>query len=115
MAKTIEDIRTAGSLHYIEVKEIEDGVENRRIITPDADVSNEDAQIQALASEYWTDAIKAEYQEIKTREEAYSAERHEIMKHQLDSDGVPIQPTQKIATLEATIASLEARLATLEG
>ena len=42
----------------------EDGVElsrsfNRRVLTPDMDVSGEDAEIKGMASALWTDAVKA--------------------------------------------------------
>ena len=46
----------------------EDGVElsrsfHRRVLTPDMDVSGEDAEIKALASALWTDEVKAAYAE----------------------------------------------------
>ena len=44
----------------------EDGVElsrsfHRRVLTPDMDVSGEDAEIKGMASALWTDAVKAAY------------------------------------------------------
>ena len=46
----------------------EDGVElsrsfNRRVLTPDADISGESDEIKALASAIWTDEIKAAWAE----------------------------------------------------
>ena len=43
---------------------IEDGSElsssyNRRVLSPDADVSAESAEVQAMAGALWTDAVKA--------------------------------------------------------
>ena len=42
----------------------EDGVElsrsfHRRVLTPDMDVSGEDAEIKGMASALWTDEVKA--------------------------------------------------------
>jgi len=44
----------------------EDGVElsrsfHRHVVTPDADVSGESADVQALAAQFHTDSIKAAY------------------------------------------------------
>ena len=49
---------------------LEDGNElsfkySRRILTPDADVSGESAEIQALAGALWTDDIKKAYEDSK--------------------------------------------------
>ena len=45
---------------------VEDGNElsysyHRRVLTPDADVSGESAEIQGMASTFWTDEAKAAY------------------------------------------------------
>ena len=45
---------------------IEDGKElsssyHRRVLSPDADVSGESSEVQALASAVWTDEVKAAY------------------------------------------------------
>ena len=45
----------------------EDGTElsrsfHRRVITPDADVSGESAEIQGIAAAVWTDAVKSAWQ-----------------------------------------------------
>jgi len=44
----------------------EDGVElsrsfHRRVLTPDMDVSGEDAEIKGMAAALWTDAVKEAY------------------------------------------------------
>tara|TARA_R110000744_G_scaffold275760_1_gene388576 strand:+ start:586 stop:822 length:237 start_codon:yes stop_codon:yes gene_type:complete len=49
---------------------MEDGNElsssyHRRSLTPDADVSGESAEIQAMAGALWTDAVKAAYEASK--------------------------------------------------
>ena len=46
----------------------EDGVElsrsfNRRVLTPDMDVSGEDAEIKGMASALWSDEVKAAWAE----------------------------------------------------
>ena len=49
---------------------MEDGNElsssyHRRVLTPDADVSGESSEIQAMASAIWTDEVKAAYEASK--------------------------------------------------
>ena len=49
---------------------VEDGNElsssyHRRVLTPDADVSGESSEVQALASALWTDEVKAAYEAKK--------------------------------------------------
>ena len=49
---------------------IEDGNElsssyHRRALSPDADVSGESSEVQALASAVWTDAVKEAYEAKK--------------------------------------------------
>ena len=49
---------------------MEDGKElsssyHRRVLTPDADVSGERSEVQALASALWTDEVKAAYEAKK--------------------------------------------------
>jgi len=49
---------------------IEDGKElsfsyHRKVFTPDADVSGESAELQALAGALWTDAVKEAYEASK--------------------------------------------------
>ena len=49
---------------------MEDGKElsssyHRRVLTPDADVSGESSEVQAMASALWTDEVKAAYEAKK--------------------------------------------------
>jgi hypothetical protein len=49
---------------------MEDGVEisykyHRKVLTPDMDVSEESAEIQALAGALWTDEVKKAYEDSK--------------------------------------------------
>jgi len=49
---------------------MEDGKElsssyHRRVLNPDADVSGESSEVQALASALWTDEVKAAYEAKK--------------------------------------------------
>jgi len=49
---------------------MEDGEElsssyQRRVLSPDADVSGESAEVQAMAGALWTDAVKAAYEASK--------------------------------------------------
>ncbi len=58
---------------------LEDGNElsfkySRRILTPDADVSGESAEIQALAGALWTDEIKSAYADSIAEPEEESGE-----------------------------------------
>lgn len=38
---------------------------HRRVITPDADVSSESAEIQAIANVVWTDKVKADWKSFQ--------------------------------------------------
>jgi len=38
---------------------------HRRVLSPDADVSGESSEVQALASAVWTDEVKAAYEASK--------------------------------------------------
>jgi hypothetical protein len=49
---------------------VEDGEElsfsyHRRVLTPDMDVSGEDAEIKGMASALWTDEVKAAWAEFQ--------------------------------------------------
>ena len=75
LSKLIKDdyeVRT--EYKYINVRTktsiIEDGKElsfsyHRKVFTPDADVSGESAELQALAGALWTDAVKEAYEASK--------------------------------------------------
>lgn len=68
--KTITDdkIEIVGDYKHLGIRTAtiitEDGTElsrafHRRVITPDADVSGESAEIRAIANAVWTDAVKS--------------------------------------------------------
>ena len=66
----IDKIEIVGQFNALQIRQakqiLEDGVVisqsyHRYVLQPDADVSGEDAKIQAVASAVWTDEIKAAY------------------------------------------------------
>ena len=72
--KTTYDYQIAGEFKIIHERQrtaiLEDGKEisssyYRRVLNPDADVSGESSEVQALASAVWTDEVKAAYEASK--------------------------------------------------
>ena len=68
--ETKDDYEVRGEYKFIQVRTktsiMEDGKElsysyHRRVLTPDADVSGESAELQALAGALWTDELKSAY------------------------------------------------------
>jgi len=68
------DYEIRGEYKIIQEREktaiVEDGKEisssyHRRVLTPDADVSGESSEVQAIASAIWTDEVKAAYEASK--------------------------------------------------
>ena len=68
--ETKDDYEVRGQYKFIQVRTktsiMEDGEElsfkySRRVLSPDADVSGESAEIQALAGALWTDELKSAY------------------------------------------------------
>lgn len=68
--ETKDDYEVRGEYKFIQVRTktsiMEDGEEisfkyHRRVLTPDADVSGESSEIQALAGALWTDELKSAY------------------------------------------------------
>jgi len=68
------DYEIRGEYKFIQEREktavMEDGKElsssyHRRVLTPDADVSGESSEVQAMASALWTDEVKAAYEAKK--------------------------------------------------
>lgn len=70
ITKTTEigKIEVVGEYKHVQVRADtvikEDGTElsrkyHRHVLTPDLDISGEDAEVQAVANAVWTDAIKA--------------------------------------------------------
>ena len=53
---------------------IEDGNElsrsyHRHVLHPDADISNEHSEVQAVCNAVWTDQVKADYETFKANQE----------------------------------------------
>ena len=69
--ETVQDkIEIVGDYKHIQVRTAtvikRDGVEisrsfHRHVVAPDADITGESAEVQAIANAVWTDAIKAAY------------------------------------------------------
>lgn len=73
--ETTDDYEVRGEFKSIQKRTrtaiMEDGVEisykyHRTVFQPDADVSGESAELQALAGALWTDEIKASYEASKS-------------------------------------------------
>ena len=78
-----DDYEVRGEYKFIQVRTktsiMEDGEElsykyHRRVLTPDADVSGESAEIQALAGALWTDELKSAYADSIAEPEEESPE-----------------------------------------
>jgi len=78
-----DDYEVRGEYKFIQVRTktsiMEDGEEisfkyHRRVLTPDADVSGESAEIQALAGALWTDELKSAYADSIAEPEEESGE-----------------------------------------
>jgi hypothetical protein len=86
----IDKIEVVDIYKYVQIKTaliiLEDGVElsrksNRYVLSPDADISGEDAEVQAVCNAVWTDEVKAAYEEFNTQEffpSAVSEESSEV-------------------------------------
>ena len=42
---------------------------HRHALNPDADISNEHSEVQAVCNAVWTDKVKADYETFKTNQE----------------------------------------------
>ena len=78
-----DDYEVRGEYKFIQVRTktsiMEDGEEisfkyHRKVLTPDADVSGESAEIQALAGALWTDELKSAYADSIAEPEEESPE-----------------------------------------
>ena len=78
-----DDYEVRGEYKFIQVRTktsiMEDGEEisfkyHRRVLTPDADVSSESAEIQALCGALWTDELKSAYADSIAEPEEESGE-----------------------------------------
>ena len=76
LGKTTTDdkIEIVGDYKHLNIRTAtiisEDGTElsrsfHRRVITPDADVSGESAEIQSIAAAVWTDDVKSAWQTLQ--------------------------------------------------
>jgi len=70
----IDKIEVVDIYKYVQIKTaliiLEDGVElsrksNRYVLSPDAVISGEDAEVQAVCNAVWTDEVKAAYETFK--------------------------------------------------
>ena len=70
--ETKDDYEVRGEYKFIQVRTktsiMEDGEElsfkySRRVLSPNADVSGESAELQALAGALWTDELKSAYED----------------------------------------------------
>ena len=73
----VDQIEIVGDFKAIQVRTAtvvtDDGVElsrsfHRHVLNCDADVSGEDAEVQAVCNAVWTDEVKAAYEEFNTQE-----------------------------------------------
>ena len=76
---TIDKIEVVGTHKHVQVKQLliisEDGQEisrnaHRYFLTPDADISNEPAEVQAICNTAWTQAVKDAYAAFKAAQES---------------------------------------------
>tara|TARA_R100000008_G_C3527967_1_gene137630 strand:- start:96 stop:353 length:258 start_codon:yes stop_codon:yes gene_type:complete len=78
--KTIVDdkIEIIGEYKHLQVRTAtvikEDGTElsrsfHRKVLTPDADVSGESAEIRGIAAAVWTDAVKSAWQTFQENQQ----------------------------------------------
>ena len=70
----IGKIEVVGKYKSVQVRTdtviVEDGIElsrkyDRHSLMPDADISNEHSEVQAVCNAVWTDQVKADYQTFK--------------------------------------------------
>ena len=60
----IKEVFTVLQEAYEDGKELSSSY-HRRVLSPDADVSGESSEVQAIASAIWTDEVKAAYEASK--------------------------------------------------
>jgi hypothetical protein len=81
--ETKDDYEVRGEYKFIQIRTktsiMEDGEEisykyHRKVLTPDADVSGESAELQALAGALWTDELKSAYADSIAEPEEESGE-----------------------------------------
>ena len=76
----IDQIEIVGDYKSIQVRTAtvvtDDGVElsrsfHRHVLSCDADISGEDAEVQAVCNAVWTDEVKAAYEEYTSNQEFF--------------------------------------------
>jgi hypothetical protein len=76
----IDQIEIVGDYKAIQVRTAtvvtDDGVElsrsfHRHVLHPNADISGEDAEVQAVCNAVWTDEVKAAYEEFTSNQEFF--------------------------------------------
>ena len=74
----IGKIEVVGKYKSVQVRTdtviVEDGTElskkyHRHSLMPDADISNEHSEVQAVCNAVWTDQVKADYETFKANQE----------------------------------------------
>ena len=74
----IGKIEVVGKYKSVQVRTdtvvMEDGEElsrkyHRHVLHPDADISNEHSEVQAVCNAVWTDQVKADYETFKAEQE----------------------------------------------
>ena len=74
----IGKIEVVGKYKSVQVRTdivvMEDGNElsrqyHRHVLNPDADISNEHSEVQAVCNAVWTDQVKADYETFKANQE----------------------------------------------
>jgi hypothetical protein len=75
----IGKIEVVGKYKSVQVRTdtviVEDGIElsrkyDRHSLMPDADISNEHSEVQAVCNAVWTDQVKADYETFKANKPA---------------------------------------------
>jgi len=75
---TIDKIEVVGTHKHIQVKQLlvisEDGQEisrnaHRYVLSPDADITNQPAEVQAICNTAWTQEVKDAWTTFKTEQE----------------------------------------------
>jgi len=75
---TIDKIEVVGTHKAVQVKQLliisENGQEisrnaHRYVLTPDADITNQPAEVQAICNTAWTQAVKDAWSTFKTEQE----------------------------------------------
>jgi len=62
VSMTIDKIEIVTEFNHLQIRELKnDGTFHRRVLTPDMDLTQESAEIKAIAAQNWTDKIKSDW------------------------------------------------------